>query len=147
MTKAAAKRSVGRPIKPAAPGQRFSLGLKVTAEIKQLIDALARKTGRTQSQQVELMVEGFLQFQATLAALRTSLTMLEKDGVELRLYRKGWRPISSSKTPLKLWAPPGYPAIEPGDLLAEDQTSETDAAESAAQPRVLRRRAKTAALT
>lgn len=120
MTKAV-KQRVGRPSKSVSPGQRFSLGLKVTAEIKQLIDTLARRTGRTQSQQAELMIEFYFQYQATLAALRTSLTMIEKDGVELRLFRQGWRPISSSKTSLKLWAPPGYPEIEPGDLFAEDQ--------------------------
>jgi hypothetical protein len=48
---------LGRPPKEPEPGQRVSLGLKVTAEIKQRLDEQARKTGRTQSQQAELMIE------------------------------------------------------------------------------------------
>jgi hypothetical protein len=48
---------LGRPLKAPTPGKRVALGLKVTAEIKQRIDEQARKSGRTQSQQAELMVE------------------------------------------------------------------------------------------
>jgi hypothetical protein len=48
---------LGRPPKPPTPGERVSLGLKVTAKIKQRIDEEARKSGRTQSQQAELMIE------------------------------------------------------------------------------------------
>lgn len=43
----------GRPTKPASPGKRVSLGLKVTPEIKGLLDAAAHKSGRTQSQEAE----------------------------------------------------------------------------------------------
>jgi hypothetical protein len=48
---------LGRPLKAPTPGKRVALGLKVTAEIKQRIDEEARRTGRTQSQQAELLIE------------------------------------------------------------------------------------------
>jgi len=48
---------LGRPTKAPMPGKRVALGLKVTAEIKERIDRDARKSGRTQSQQAELMIE------------------------------------------------------------------------------------------
>jgi hypothetical protein len=48
---------LGRPPKAPTPGERVSLGLKVTPEIKRRLDDEARKHGRTQSQQAELMIE------------------------------------------------------------------------------------------
>jgi hypothetical protein len=44
----------GRPVKPATPGTKVSLGLKATAKIKTRLDADARRTGETQSQRAEL---------------------------------------------------------------------------------------------
>jgi hypothetical protein len=60
------EKRLGRPPKAAAPGQRVSLGLKVTADIKQRLDEEARRTGRTQSQQAELMIERSFTEQAAL---------------------------------------------------------------------------------
>jgi hypothetical protein len=53
----AASKRIGRPIRPALPGERPSLGLKVTAATKALIEALARASGRTQSQEAEFLIE------------------------------------------------------------------------------------------
>jgi hypothetical protein len=50
-------RRTGRPTKPPPPGKRASLGLKVTAEIKQKIEAAAQANGRTQSQEAESRLE------------------------------------------------------------------------------------------
>jgi hypothetical protein len=47
----------GRPTNAPPPGKRVSLGLKVTAEIKQRLDKAARETGRTQSQEAEVRLE------------------------------------------------------------------------------------------
>ena len=46
----------GRPPKPPVPGERMSLGLKVTAEIKSRLDRAAHESGRTQSQEAELRI-------------------------------------------------------------------------------------------
>jgi hypothetical protein len=51
------EKRLGRPPKTAMPGKRVSLGLKVTSVTKQRLDEEARKHGRTQSQQAELMIE------------------------------------------------------------------------------------------
>ena len=48
---------IGRPTKQPKAGERMSLGLKVTADIKQRIDEAARNSGRTQSQEAELRLE------------------------------------------------------------------------------------------
>lgn len=50
-------RRIGRPTKPVSPGKRASLGLKVTAEIKQRLDEAAVANGRTQSQEAEARLE------------------------------------------------------------------------------------------
>lgn len=47
----------GRPAKTPAPGERVSLGLKVTPAVKISLDQLARQNGRTQSQEAELRLE------------------------------------------------------------------------------------------
>jgi hypothetical protein len=57
------EKRLGRPPKAPTPGQRVSLGLKVTPDIKQRLDKDARKSGRTQSQQAELMIERAYQFE------------------------------------------------------------------------------------
>jgi uncharacterized protein (DUF1778 family) len=55
---------------PPKPGKRVSLGLKVTAEVKQRIDKAAQASGRTQSQEAELLLEKALHDQDMLAARR-----------------------------------------------------------------------------
>lgn len=52
-----AKKRTGRPAKKPKPGSRVSLGLKVTAQMKELLDAQAKASGRTQSQEAELRLE------------------------------------------------------------------------------------------
>lgn len=47
----------GRPTKTAKPGTKVSLGLKVTAMVKGLLEAEAAKSGRTQSQEAEYRLE------------------------------------------------------------------------------------------
>jgi hypothetical protein len=68
----AARKHIGRPIKPALPGERPSLGLKVTAATKALIEALARASGRTQSAEAEFLIERCLQYDRTLMAMRVT---------------------------------------------------------------------------
>ncbi|RVC57680.1 TraY domain-containing protein [Mesorhizobium sp.] len=47
----------GRPTKAPTPGERVSLGLRVTAEMKERLDAEATKNGRSQSQEAEYRLE------------------------------------------------------------------------------------------
>src|SRR3954469_5227776 len=47
----------GRKARPANRGQRVSLGLKVTPTVKNLVDAAAKESGRTQSQESEARLE------------------------------------------------------------------------------------------
>ena len=51
------KKRVGRPLKNTEPRERYSLGLIVTASMKQRIERLAFETGRTQSQAAEYLLE------------------------------------------------------------------------------------------
>jgi hypothetical protein len=52
-----AKQRLGRPTVAAAPNERASLGLRVTAEAKSRIEEAAIRSGRSISQEVELRVE------------------------------------------------------------------------------------------
>src|SRR5690348_2782997 len=53
----ASTRKRGRPRKPATPGERSALGLRVTPQIKERLDGTARQHGRTQSQEAERRIE------------------------------------------------------------------------------------------
>lgn len=51
------KKRIGRPTKPGTAGQRNPLGLRVTAETKRRLEAAALKSGRSQSQEAEFLIE------------------------------------------------------------------------------------------
>ena len=57
---------IGRPTKAPVKGKRVSLGLKVTAEVKRHIDAAAKASGRTQSQEAEILIEKALAYDRML---------------------------------------------------------------------------------
>ena len=48
---------MGRPTKAARPGERVSLGLRVTADIKSKLDNAATRSDRSQSQEAEFRLE------------------------------------------------------------------------------------------
>jgi hypothetical protein len=47
----------GRPTKPPTAGRKSPLGLRVTPEIKDMLDGAAQHNSRTQSQEAELRIE------------------------------------------------------------------------------------------
>jgi predicted transcriptional regulator len=55
------------PKRQLAPGERFQLGIRVTAELKRRLDAAAEVTGRSQSQEAELRLERSFQREDLLA--------------------------------------------------------------------------------
>ena len=107
----------GRPFKAPKAGKRAPLSLLVRAEIKHLVDERAKASGRTQSQEAEMMIERCLTYDQTLEAMHTTLADMQKDNVEAALRRLGYTPIrvpntDKSDRPWKLWAEPGYPGTE-----------------------------------
>ena len=107
---ATATKRAGRPARPAAAEQkreRFSLGLIVTAEMKQLIDETAKATGRTQSQVAELLMERAVQYDRTIAAMNRSLDEIRRGNIEAAFRGEGYTPVHSPYG--KIWHPPGYP--------------------------------------
>src|SRR5580704_325782 len=93
MAKTAAR--VGRKPRLASVGQRMSLGLKVTPEIKNKLDAACKLTGRTQSQEAEVRLEQTFRTenyvnQATVlaygAALATALAIIGRAVSELNRH-------------------------------------------------------------
>jgi hypothetical protein len=87
----AAGKRIGRPIKPALPGERPSLGLKVTAATKALIEALARASGRTQSQEAEFLIERCLQYDRTLTAMQVTERELAAAQARVVTLKRGQR--------------------------------------------------------
>jgi hypothetical protein len=112
MTKPANR--IGRPVKAVKAHERVSLGLKVIAKTKRIIDQRAQKSGRTQSQEAESLIESALQFERTLKAMGTTLAEMEKQNVNAALFRLGYTPIRHvhEGKAWKLWAEPGFPGVE-----------------------------------
>ena len=75
--------------------ERFSLGLVVTAEMKQLIDETAKATGRTQSQVAELLMERAVQYDRTIAAINRSLDEIRRGNIEAAFRAEGYTPVHS----------------------------------------------------
>ncbi len=53
----AKEKRIGRPTKPPAEGERVSLGLRVTADVKRKLEGAAIKKGRSISQEAEFRLE------------------------------------------------------------------------------------------
>jgi hypothetical protein len=77
----------GRPLKRAAPGTRASLGLKVTGEIKERLDAAAQANGRTQSQEAEVRLEQSFRNEDLLPQILDAVYGRETAGLLLLLGR------------------------------------------------------------
>jgi hypothetical protein len=119
MTKEAKR--IGRPMKAPARGKRVSLGLKVTAEVKRHIDSAARASGRTQSQEAEILIERALQYDRMLGAMRTTLAQIEDGNIAAAMQRKGYTPQHTHRG--TIWEPPGYRDDHSGFIPPEDSSS------------------------
>ncbi len=73
-TEKAAKRT-GRPTKAPSPGDRVSLGLRVTADIKKMLDDEALQNGRSQSQEAEIRLEQSFQGQRMIEDIQALLDL------------------------------------------------------------------------
>jgi hypothetical protein len=112
---------IGRPMKQPPRGTRVSLGLKVGAEVKRRIDSAARASGRTQSQEAELLIERALHYDRMLGAMNTSLEDIRRGQVEDAFRAAGYR---WHHTPYgKIWLPPGYPG-EPSGFISQEEKEE-----------------------
>lgn len=113
------KKRIGRPFKPAKPRTRVSLGLKVTAEMKDRIEAAAKRSGRTQSQEAEAWLERALQYDAMLATLRKQLAEFETMAVEGIFLSRGYR-IGQHSQWGPVWVPKDYPGERSGFVSDEE---------------------------
>jgi hypothetical protein len=108
----------GRPFKAPKAGKRAPLSLLVRAEIKQLVDERAKASGRTQSQEAEMLIERCLQFESVLGT--------EAGAVQQLLWRYGYTRlgISNPRTGERgfAWAEPGV--IEESGFVPADQVEE-----------------------
>jgi predicted DNA-binding protein len=101
---------IGRPMKKPPRGQRVSLGLKVTAEIKRRLDSAARATGRTQSQEAERRIELSYTYERALGEYQTALARLGqmKQGQTEKILRDlGWQRVADLRWGGHIWLPPG----------------------------------------
>jgi hypothetical protein len=101
---------IGRPMKAPVSGKRVSLGLKVTADIKRRLDAAARASGRTQSQEAEHRIELSYRYERALGdheQAKKMLTEMEQDNAENVLSRLGWRTVLAFGLGGNVWLPPG----------------------------------------
>jgi hypothetical protein len=64
------KKRIGRPTKAPKPGERVTLGLRVTPEMKRRLEAAAIQNGRSLSQEAELRLSRSLEFARYLGLAR-----------------------------------------------------------------------------
>jgi hypothetical protein len=109
----------GRPVRAPQSGQRYALGLRVSAEIKQMLDETARRTGSTQSQVAERLIDRALHFDRMLSAMNTTMDEIRRGNLEGAFRSEGYSPIHSPYG--KIWVPRDYP-IERSGFIAGERT-------------------------
>jgi predicted DNA-binding protein len=108
----------GRPVRMPEAGQRYALGLRVSAEIKQLLDDTARRTGSTQSQVAERLIDRALHYDQMLSAMNTTMDEIRRGNLEGAFRSEGYSSINSPYG--KIWVPRDYP-IERSNFIAGEK--------------------------
>ena len=95
MAENTAPKRLGRPKRKPMPGARVSLGLRVTAETKQRLDAAAEQSGRSQSQEAELRLEQTFAAEYRLGGpsmvdlMETIASVMKSTGIHAAFYVTG----------------------------------------------------------
>jgi hypothetical protein len=109
----------GRPVRAPEEGQRYSLGLRVSAETKQILDETARWTGSTQSQVAERLIDRALHYDRMLSAMNKTMGEIRRGNLEGAFRSEGYTPIHTSYG--NVWVPRDYP-IERSDFITGERT-------------------------
>jgi hypothetical protein len=91
----------------------------MTPETKERLDASALKSGRSQSAEIEFLIEQALAPYAMLEAMRKTIAEVERGNVEAAFRRLGFTPLHTSHG--AVWLPPGYPVPRSG-FIDQDQS-------------------------
>jgi uncharacterized protein YjbJ (UPF0337 family) len=83
---------IGRPTKPPKAGERVTLGLRVTPEIKNKLEKVAIEKGRSLSQEAEFRLERSFDREALADETRQAIhsTMAEWLGIQIEQLLKEW---------------------------------------------------------
>jgi hypothetical protein len=109
----------GRPAEPVEIEQRYALGLKVCAEVKKLIDEEARRSGRTQSQVAELLIEKAIAFDRIVSGMNTTMEAIRRGNFEAAARAEGYRAVHSPYG--NIWLPRDYPLGQLGGFIEEKE--------------------------
>lgn len=89
---------VGRPFKAPQDGERVMLGLRVSAELKRMLDAAAMKSGRSQAQETELRLKQTFDSEALSDKVAARVEkLLDKQTEQLAVI---WRQIEEQRVRL-----------------------------------------------
>ena len=85
--------------------KRIQLGLIVTARMKAIIGQEAERTGRTQSQAAEAMLERLLALEQQLRDMRRDLDSIDIENLLMAMRRRGFTPVHGTKFG-RVWVEP-----------------------------------------
>jgi hypothetical protein len=102
------RRGRGRPVKKAPRGQkRIQVSMILSGEIKDRIDEVAKRSGRSFSQTGEMLIEHALSVHGLLQTLNRSLKDIVQDAFEAEMLKRGFRKFHVTGTPRGFaWVPP-----------------------------------------
>jgi hypothetical protein len=111
---------------PPAKRRRIQVGLIVSAETKALIEQEAQRSGLTQSQVAERLIERALTYDGMLKGMNATLDDIRRRNVQAAMQREGYAP---HRTPYGMaYLPPdtpiegsGFKQWEPGEPTAPDR--------------------------
>jgi hypothetical protein len=99
--------------------RRIPVTLRMTPETKGRLDASALANGRSQSAEIEALIEKALNYDEVLRGMRTSVAEIVKGQVEAAMRSAGY---ITHRTPHgDVWLPPGYPVPRSGFIDPEEE--------------------------
>jgi hypothetical protein len=98
--------------------RRIPVSLRMTPAAKERLDASALANGRSQSAEIEALIEKALNYDEVLQGMRTSVAEIAKGNVEGAFRSAGYTPLHTPHG--TAWLPPGHPGLRSG-FIEEDQ--------------------------
>jgi hypothetical protein len=95
-----AKKRIGRP---ATYRKRFALGLRVTENTKRDIEAAAKASGRTQSQEAERLIEQALVPYRVLEAMEATIKKIKTGGLDQAFREAGYTKTRAGPGGIEAW--------------------------------------------
>jgi hypothetical protein len=107
------------PAEAGKAGLKRQMYFLAPPDLREHIMAMVERTGRSQAECIEYLLEKAIAYDRMLAAMKLTLDKARREGVE-RIFRdEGYTPVHSPHG--DIWVPPDYPLPRSGFISNEEE--------------------------